>query len=51
VQSYNLTIREFPTLLTARVMGYQPRAQYGLDKADQVMRDPEVRFDLPGQAK
>ena len=26
VQSYNLTIRQFPTLITARVFGYQPKA-------------------------
>ncbi|WP_298012528.1 LemA family protein [uncultured Castellaniella sp.] len=50
VQTYNLTIREFPTLITARVFGYQPKAQYGLDKADAVMRDPEVKFDLPAPA-
>ncbi len=51
VQAYNLTIREFPTLVTARVFGYQPRSQYGLEKADQIMRDPEVKFDLPEPAK
>lgn len=49
VQAYNLTIRQFPTLLTARVFGYQPKAQYGLDKADEVMRDPVVKFDVPAQ--
>lgn len=47
VQAYNLTIRQFPTLITARMFGYQPKAQYGLDKADTVTRDPEVKFDLP----
>ncbi|MGA0584357.1 MAG: LemA family protein [Castellaniella sp.] len=47
VQSYNLTIRQFPTLITARMFGYQARSQYGLDKADTIMRDPEVKFDLP----
>lgn len=47
VQAYNLTIRRFPTLVTARVFGYQAKPQYGLDKADRVMRDPEVKFDLP----
>lgn len=53
VQTYNLTIREFPTLMTARIFGYQTRMQYGLDKADEVMRDPEVKFDVPatGQAQ
>ncbi|MFA5663035.1 LemA family protein [Castellaniella sp.] len=47
VQAWNQTIRQFPELIVARVLGYQPRPQYGLDKADQVQRDPEVRFDLP----
>ena len=47
VQAYNLTIRQFPTLITARMFGYQPKAQYGLDKADTVTRNPEVKFDLP----
>ncbi len=50
VQSYNLTIRQFPTLITAKVFGYQPKAQYGLDKADRVMQDPEVKFDVPAGA-
>ncbi|MGB6241343.1 MAG: LemA family protein [Castellaniella sp.] len=50
VQSYNLTIRQFPTLITARVFGYQPKAQYGLDKEDKVMQDPAVTFDLPAGA-
>lgn len=49
IQSYNLTIREFPTVLTAKVLGYKLRDQYGLDKADAVMQDPDVSFDLPGQ--
>lgn len=51
VQAYNQTIRQFPTLLTAKVFSYAPKAQYGLDKAEQITRDPEVRFDVPAQAK
>lgn len=51
VQAYNQAIRQFPTLLTAKVFGYAPKAQYGLDKAEQITRDPEVRFDVPAQAK
>lgn len=51
VQDYNQTIRQFPTLLTAKVFGYDPKPQYGLDKADEVMRDPEVKFDVPAQGK
>lgn len=51
VQAYNQTIRQFPELITAKIMGYEPKPQYGLDKAAEVMRDPEVRFDLPATAK
>ncbi|MBV6272691.1 LemA family protein [Alcaligenaceae bacterium CGII-47] len=51
VQAYNQTIRQFPTLLTAKVFGYVPKAQYGVDKAEQITRDPEVRFDVPVQTK
>lgn len=47
IQAYNLTIRQFPTLITARIFGYQTKAQYALDKADTVMQDPTVKFDLP----
>ena len=51
VQAYNQTIREFPTLLTAKVLGYGLKPQYGLDKADEVMRNPDVTFDVPATAK
>lgn len=51
VQAYNQEIRQFPTLITAKVFGYEPKAQYGLDKEDQITRDPEVRFDTPAQAQ
>uniref|UniRef100_UPI00333E6CB8 LemA family protein n=1 Tax=Castellaniella defragrans TaxID=75697 RepID=UPI00333E6CB8 len=51
VQAYNQTIRQFPTVLTAKVMGYEVKPQYGLDKADEIMRDPEVKFDVPAPAK
>lgn len=51
VQAYNQTIRQFPTLLTAKVFGYGSKAQYGLEKAEQITRDPEVRFDVPDQTK
>ncbi len=47
IQAYNQTIRQFPQLLTARVFGYQLKSQYGLDKADAVMIDPEVKFSVP----
>mgnify|MGYP002393142106 FL=1 len=50
VQAYNLTIRQFPTLITAKVFGYHVKENYGMDKQDQIMRDPEVKFDVPTPA-
>jgi len=50
VQEYNLVIRQFPTLLTAKLFGYKTMANYGVDRQDQIMRDPQVKFDLPAGA-
>ncbi|HWK60225.1 MAG TPA: LemA family protein [Eoetvoesiella sp.] len=50
VQAYNLTIRQFPTLITAKIFGYHVKENYGMDKQDQIMRDPEVKFDVPTPA-
>lgn len=47
IQAYNQTIRQFPTLITAKVFGYQPMANYGVERQTEIMRDPEVKFDLP----
>ena len=50
VQEYNLIVRQFPTLITAKIFGYQTMANYGMDRQDQIMRDPEVRFSTPAPA-
>ncbi len=50
VQDYNLIVRQFPTLITAKIFGYKTKENYGLDKQDQITRDPEVKFDLPAPA-
>lgn len=47
IQAYNQTIRQFPTLITAKIFGYQPMANYGVERQTEIMRDPEVKFDLP----
>ena len=44
IRDYNLVVRQFPTLITARVFGYSVREQYGLDREDTLRRDPEIRF-------
>lgn len=50
VQSYNLAIRQFPTLITAKVFGYKVKQNYGVSKQDEITRDPEVKFSVPQPA-
>ncbi|NGM86167.1 LemA family protein [Parapusillimonas sp. SGNA-6] len=47
VQEYNLIVRQFPTLITAKIFGYKTIENYGVSKQDQITRDPEVKFTLP----
>lgn len=47
VQAYNQYIRQFPTVITAKIMGYKVKDNYGVERQSEIMRDPEVRFDLP----
>ncbi len=49
VQEYNLYIRQFPTLITAKIFGYRTMENYGVAKQDQITRDPEVKFTLPAE--
>ncbi len=50
VQDYNLIIRQFPTLITARIFGYSVKEQYGFDREASLRRDPDVRFNVPARA-
>lgn len=47
VQEYNLIVRQFPTLITARIFGYKVKENYGVSRQDEITRDPEVRFSVP----
>lgn len=44
VQNYNVFIRQFPNVITAKVFGYPVLENYGMDRQTELMRDPEVRF-------
>lgn len=50
VQAYNQTIRQFPTLITAKIFGYDTMANYGVERQTEIMRNPDVKFDLPAGA-
>ncbi len=50
VQAYNVYIRQFPTVITAKIFGYGVKQNYGVDRQGEIMRDPEVKFDVPAPA-
>src|SRR3546814_9201829 len=47
VQEYNVFIRQFPTVITAKIFGYDTMENYGVSKQEEITRDPEVKFTLP----
>jgi len=50
VQDYNLVVRQFPTLITAKIFGYHTIENYGVSRQDEITRDPEVKFSVPAPA-
>lgn len=50
VQEYNVAIRQFPTVITAKIFGYSVKENYGMDRQEELMRRPDVRFDTPQQS-
>ena len=45
VQEYNVTVRSFPSNLTAMVMGYKEKANFSVDNEKEISRPPSVGFD------
>lgn len=51
VQTYNVTVRSFPTNLTAMAFGYKPKAGFTVDNEAQIAKPPVVDFNpAPGGA-
>lgn len=44
VQSYNGTVRQFPSNLTAMVMGYKVKASFTVDNEKEISKAPKVDF-------
>ena len=44
VKAYNVLARQFPTNLTAKVMGYQPKANCTVQNEAQISQRPQVDF-------
>ena len=45
VQDYNVTVRSFPTNLTAMAFGYKEKANFSVDNVKELARPPSVGFD------
>jgi len=44
VQSYNVTVRRFPSNVTAKVFGYGPKPTFAVENETEIARPPQVSF-------
>ncbi len=44
VQTYNVTVRSFPTNLTAKVFGHDPKQNFSVENEREIARLPAVDF-------
>lgn len=44
VQAYNVTVRSFPSNLTAMAFGYKPKANFGVANEREIAKPPGVEF-------
>ena len=49
VQEYNVTVRSFPSNLTAKLFGYQAKANFTVENEAQISKPPQVDFSRPKQ--
>ena len=47
VQEYNVTVRSFPSNLTAMVLGYKEKANFTVENVNEISKPPSVSFDAP----
>ena len=47
VESYNVTVRSFPTNLTAMMFGYKPKPNFTVENEAQIQQPPTVDFGQP----
>jgi LemA protein len=49
VQAYNVTVRSFPSNLTAMVLGYKTKPNFTVQNEAEISRPPKVDFSRPSQ--
>ncbi len=47
VQAYNITVRSFPSNLTAKMFGYKPRPNFSVENEATISKPPTVDFGSP----
>ena len=50
VRAYNVTVRAFPSNLTAMVFGYQTKPSFSVENEQAISRPPTIEFDTPAPA-
>jgi LemA protein len=51
VQEYNVTVRSFPSNMTAKMFGYQTKANFSVDNEKAISAPPTVDFSQPSTPK
>lgn len=47
VQEYNVTVRSFPSNLTAMALGYKEKANFTVENEKEISKPPSISFDAP----
>ena len=50
VRAYNVSVRSFPSNLTAMLFGYRPKPNFAVEDEQALSRPPSVTFDKPAPA-
>jgi len=51
VQAYNVTVRQFPSNLTAMLFGYKVKPSFTVENEKEIAKPPTVDFGAPAGAK
>ena len=51
VQAYNVTVRQFPSNLTAMLFGYKVKPSFTVENEKEIAKPPKVDFSAPAGAK
>jgi LemA protein len=44
VQAYNLQVRQFPNVITAKIFGYAPRPNFSVENEAEISKPPQIQF-------